>query len=132
MVGDDDVDSGATKSRDRADGAGSAIASDEHLRRGCQRRVHAGVTQIVAILDASRNEWNRLPAQPANDAGENRRRTDTINVVVTVDEDQLLLADSAREPLDRLVHRQEAQRIVQAIAFRAEEALGLIGRDVAA
>src|SRR2546423_15064634 len=132
VVGDDDVNSGATKSGDWTHGPGAAIAGHEDLRSGGQSCVHPGVTQIVAVFDAPRNERSRLPAQTANYASENRCRTDTVYVVIAVDEDQFLFADGARQALHRLVHRKEAQRIVEPLQFRPEEALGLIGGGVAA
>src|SRR5207237_7822933 len=125
VVSHDDIDPGAAQAGDWSDRAGSAIARHHDLRSRFQRGVDPGIAEIIAVLDSPRDEGHRLAAEPPDHAGENGRRADSIDVVVAVDKDQLLLADGASESRHRLVHRQEFERIVETIELRAKEELGL-------
>src|SRR5205814_6273891 len=108
MVRNYDVDSRSAKPRHRTDGSRTAVARDSDLRTGRQRRIDARITQVVAVFDASRNEGHRLTAEPSDDPGQNGSGTDSIDVVVAVDENELLLAHRAHQPLDCLVLREKA------------------------
>src|SRR5258705_10955859 len=132
MVGDDDVDSGATEPRYRCNGTGTAITGHYDLCFRRDRRVDAGITQVVSVFDPPRNERHRLAAEPANRSGEDRRRADSVDVVISVDEHQLLLPYGTSETLDCLVHREKAERIVQTIQLGAQKELRIFGRDIAA
>ncbi len=132
VVGDDHVDPGATGRRHRIAGARAAIAREEHRRAPRDGGLDAGRREIVAVLDAARDERLGAPAEQADGAQEERRRADAVHVVVAVHEHELAGRDGARETLDGAIHVEHLRGIVQLLELRAEIPLGgLDGREAA-
>ena len=75
---------------------------------GSFRGAHAGVGQIVAVLEAARDERHRVAAQRAQRSHHQRRRADAVDVVVAVDEDRLVVAERAHESLDGAIEVEQS------------------------
>src|SRR5512132_4191937 len=132
VIGYDDIDARPAKPRNGRNCSSAAITGHDDFGSRGNRRVNAGIAQVVTILDATRDKRTRLAAQTANDARKNGRRADPIDVVVAMDEYELPLAYRAHQTVHSLVHRQEAERIVKPIELWPEKQFCFFGRDVAA
>src|SRR5437867_8737679 len=126
MVGDDNIDAQPAETRNRRNSSRPAVTRDHDFCSRSDGSIDSRIAEVITILNASRNKRSCLTAQDTNHPSENRRRADPVDVVVAVNEDQLLLSYRARKPLDRFVHREEAEGIVQLIELRPEEELGIL------
>ena len=103
MIGDDDVDPRLAAS---AIGASALVPQSQvttTVAPAAMRGAHAGDREIVAVLDAARDERNGVAAERADACAHDRRGAHAVDVVVAVDEIVSLLAKRAHEPLDRAI-----------------------------
>jgi hypothetical protein len=86
------------------------------------RRLYARFGEIVAVLEAPRNEGNRFRAELSQHARENRRRADPVHVIIPVDHHRLARFNCLNEAFDRLVRPLHEKRVVEVIESRPEKA----------
>ena len=106
MIGDDDVDPRLARDFDGRERVRAAVAGDEHLRARCDGGVHAGEREVVAVLDAPRDERNRIAAEPADGAEQHGGGRHAVHIVVAVHHDAL----AAREWRARAARRRRPCR----------------------
>ena len=87
VVGDDDVDAGGARRGDLVDGGDRAVGGDQQLRPARGEALHGRGRQAVAVLGAAGQKPVDVGAERAQDADEDRRRADAVDVVVAVDRD---------------------------------------------
>ena len=112
MVGDDHVQPELLGLGHLA-GGGDAAVDRQHERAAVRRQPleHAGI-EPVALVEAARQSPAHLGAElPEHVHGQHRRR-DSVDVVVAVHADLLACRDSCADPLDRLGHVAERERVV--------------------
>src|SRR6266566_8291143 len=126
MVGDDNIDAHSVETCNRRNSSRPAVTRDHDFRSRSDGSVHSCIAEVITILNAARNKGCCFATQDTNHPSENRRRADAVDVVVAVNEDQLLLSYRACKPLDRFVHREETEGIVQLIELRPEKELGIL------
>ena len=132
MVGDDDVDARRLKRSDRAVRTGSAVARDHQLGSRLVRGVNTRLCQVVPVLQPARNEWNGVAAERHQCADHQRRRADTINVVIAVNENRLVLSERDGNSLHGAIEIGHAARVVQLVEPRSQVRLGFPGHVIAA
>ena len=118
VIGDDHVDPRRLKLGDRTVRARSAVAGDHQLGAAFLRGPHAGIAEIVAVLQATRNERHGIAAERVQRSRHHRRRTDAVYVVVAVDEDRLVFAQREDDALYGAIEVGEAIRLVQMLEPR--------------
>ena len=117
---------GIARGRDRGERVRAAVARDEHLGPGGDGGVDAGHREIVSVLDAARDERNRIATEAPNRSQQHRGGAHSVDVVIAVNHDALAGTNGAREPLDGDVHAEHEGWVVELIESRAEEALRAI------
>lgn len=116
MIGDDHIDAGAAKLRNRLTSARPAIAGNNYRRVMFDRSAHAGTAKVVSIFYATRNECDGLRSKLAERSHHDRRGADTIDVIIAVNEHGLAVCAGARESVDRLgksTHRETVAQMVE-------------------
>src|SRR5437867_4159389 len=96
------------------------------------RSANSGGAQIIAILDASRNERNCLRSEFAKCARHDRCRTNSVDVVVAVNQYDFAVIARSRESLDRFGKAAHRETVVEMRQSRAEEIFCLLSIDMSA
>ena len=127
VVGDDDVDPRRSRLADGLDGGDPAVARDDQPGAEPPGLRDSGRAEVVAVPEAVRHEGMRARAHARQHAGEQRRGTLAVHVVVTVDEDRRAGAHRGDNELDRARHISPRERIRQSLEVGAEKGLGEVG-----
>lgn len=112
MVGDDYVDARTAQLGDRFPCACPAIASEDNGSVVLDRGANSRGAEIVTVLDSSRNKGNGLGAEFAQRAVHDRRRADTIHVVVAVNENGFTFSAGASKTIDGFGETTHREAIV--------------------
>ena len=112
VVGDDDVHPRGARRRDLVDGGDRAVGGDEQLRTAFGEPPHGGGREAVAVLRAAGQKPVRVGTQRAQDADEDRRRADAVDVVVAVDRDPVAGLDVHQDEVAGVFDVREPRRLV--------------------
>ena len=104
--------------------AGAAVAGEHHGGAGRDGGVHAGRAQVVAVLEATRDERHHVAAERAERSRHQGGAAHAVHVVVAVDEDHLTGGHGGGEALHRTLQVEHGAGFVQLIQARAQEAPG--------
>ena len=123
VIGDDQVDAQLTRAERRLGAADPAVHRHNERDAVLMEPVDCGRLQPVAVAQPLGDEVHDRSAEHFERPSEDHRRRDAVDVVVTVDRDALAARERQLEPRDRTFHVPQAERIVQMIQRRIEEAL---------
>ncbi len=132
VIDDDEIDPRVAQRAGRLARVRAAIAADHQLRLGGDGRAHAGHGEVVAVLDAARDERRHPATERAERAHHDRGRGHAVHVVVAVEEDHLSGVQRARDPRDGIVHAGQARWRQQLIEPRAQVSPRVIRNGVSA
>ena len=133
MIDDDDVDAERFGLRERLDAGGAAVDANEQRRAAFGERAHRLDVRAIALEQAVGNVDDRIDAAVAQIARQQRRRGRAVDVVIAEYGDALAARHGVGDPLGRLLHGGEHERIGhRALDGRIEEFIDRIGLDVAA
>jgi hypothetical protein len=105
----------------------AAVERDEEARPPARELLHRLDVQSVSLGQPVRDVRHDVGACGPQEAREQRRRGDPIDVVVAVEGDALAGPDGAREAFHGAVHPEEQRGIGQVRQAGREEALGVLG-----
>jgi hypothetical protein len=91
VIRHDHIDSRLAQPRHRGKRGRAAIAGDDYLRTCTNRGIDSRITKVVPILETARDKRNRFAAEISNRARQERRRANTVDVIVPVYENELLV-----------------------------------------
>src|SRR5689334_15139629 len=101
MVRHDDVDATGLQLVNGPERARATVAGHDDSCPCLTSRLHSGGTEIVAVGEPMRNEWNGAATHAANGARQQRGGADTVDVVVAMNENGFSGANSGDQSLDR-------------------------------
>ncbi len=112
VVGDDHVDALLSRHRDLSRRGDPAVDGDQELRAAVAQAVDRRGGEAIAIVLAARDQPVAVGAELAQRPNRDRRRADTVDVVVAVDGDPLAARDRVADLRHDLVHAVEQEGVV--------------------
>ena len=126
VIGDDQIDSDQACILCFLGCRYAAINADDEADAFLVQTVDRGVIKSIALSDAVGDIRIALKAAASQPIGQQAGRCYTVNVIIAVNGDRLVLRDGAFYALDRLVHILEQHRVAQKLRAAVKEAFGLL------
>ncbi len=128
VVGDDDLDAGGARRAHGVHRGDAAVAGDDQPGAKTARLREPRGPEIVAVAQPVRNERVGPAADAREHAGEQRRGTLAVHVIVAVDQDRDSASHGGDDQLDRPRHVGPTVRVRKPLEVGAEKCLGALGR----
>ncbi len=112
VIGDDDIEAAGASDRDLIDRGYPTVNRDQQAGSISDQALHGGGRKSVPVLGTTRKVRADVSTERPQRSHHHRRRTDSVDVVITVNDDPVPVADVPEDQLDHSVDPGKQARVV--------------------